>query len=187
MSSRDEKIKNRCHEIAEKLRPASVVSFIPIVNYGVEARIEYEPDGTAIVEAADPDTPKLLWTLLHEFAHAVLGHGAPPRSMLPYHLKEYECEQWALNRMREEVGELLAPALPALHADSREYVVGALRHDFPAEEGFVTEALSYLTWNQRNKIISQLNAVRDQFRSFHPMPKVVSTWPIERTRRPWEL
>ena len=43
-------------------------------------------------------TRKSLYVYLHECAHFHLDHGS---SRKPSHLKEYEAEQWAHDRMRE--------------------------------------------------------------------------------------
>jgi hypothetical protein len=158
MSSENDHIRNRCREIAKRLRPACITKITPIVQFGVEARIEYNPDGTATVEAADPDNSRALLALLHEFGHTAVGHGSFSRYTLPYHFKEYECEQWALEQLRE-----LAPDMvPSLQRASREYIMDALREDFPAQEGLITEVLDYLAPSQREQIIKELNGCREQ-------------------------
>lgn len=68
MKSANDPIKRRCHEIANQVRPPSVTTIKSVVATGFEARIEYNLDGTATVEAADPDDPGALLALLHESA-----------------------------------------------------------------------------------------------------------------------
>lgn len=178
MSAENDQMKKRCQEIAELLRPACVARITNAVQYGVEARIEYNSDGTVNIEAAAPDDPRALLALLHEYGHAVRGHGNLSRYTWPYHFKEYECEQWAL----EQIAKLQPEWFPPLQAMSRIYIMGTLRADFPAEEGLINEVLDYLDPDQQEQIVRELQAYREQLSKVHPRPKAIADWPIQRAR-----
>jgi hypothetical protein len=158
-------MRQRLHEIAERLRPAGVQEIETIVTPPYEARIEYtdREKGLAIIEADPPDTAEKLWARLHEYAHLVLEHWRDELYCRPYHVKEYECEIWTLNRFREE--DILNDQLVD---KSKEYVFDAIRWEVQSLEGKPYEGLSeraldYLTEEQRAEVLRIYNQWRDKF------------------------
>lgn len=51
------------------------------------------------IEAPRPVTRKALYIYLHEVGHVILGH-CDAKCRKPRHLREYEAEKWAHDRMR---------------------------------------------------------------------------------------
>lgn len=162
MCTEEHLMRQRFHEIAERLRPPGVQEIETIVTPPYDARIEYtdREKGLAIIEADPPDTAEKLWTLLHEFAHLVLEHCRDELYFRPYHVKEYEGEVWTLNRFREE--DIL---YDQLSDKSKQYVFDAIRWEVHSPKGephrgLSKRALDYLTEEQRVEILR----IYDQWR-----------------------
>jgi hypothetical protein len=142
--------KELCWQKAAKLQPPGVdfeFNFsrsIPLHK----GRIYYLENGTkARIETRPPDSREELWTLAHEYAHVVLRHWKAEWNGTPYHVREYECEQWTHNRFRDD-GFLTA----ALTDASQDYLFWCLDSDPVLEKepdwGLDQRGLGYLPARQ---------------------------------------
>ena len=135
-------------KVAIKHRPQGV-----IVRFcqpqGVHGRYNY---CMKIVESPRPNTAETLLTMLHEFAHAELHSDRNLFSGVPYHVTEQECDEWALNRFREEG---LNEDAEKLLGASRDYIFEKIGEDFALFKGIGRRALGYLTCDQQTQIKAQ--------------------------------
>ncbi len=73
-----------------------------------------------LLEAPRPVTRKALYIFLHECAHAHLGHG---NGRVPRHVREFEAERWAHEKMRESG----IPVPRSMTLRAKQYVARKIR------------------------------------------------------------
>jgi hypothetical protein len=97
MNQRSEEVR-KFLKIAQDLRAKGFR--VSVQNTGLYlGKIFYEEKEIHIKEF--PSTLGTLWTLLHEYAHQELHHDSQNFQKAPDHVKEFECEQWVLNRFKD--------------------------------------------------------------------------------------
>jgi hypothetical protein len=146
-------------KIAEDLKPASYKVCVQDVSPDL-GQIHYREKLILITQ--DASTERTLWTLLHEYAHAIRGHDSEDFRKAPPHSLEYECEQWALNRFRE-YGLAYEEALVEAKKLLTKRIVRDIRRIQTREQweaaGIYQPAYKFVTPEQRIEIDNHFEAV----------------------------